>query len=85
MRFLVISRQKPGLNDTQKQGLYQAVTAFHTNPGAVKVEADYALADRSGSYSVVDVPDRATLDAKMAAFAPFVTTEVLEVMPAAQG
>ena len=45
-------------------------------PADVKLEADYILADRSGSYSVLTVPDRETLDAIMAPFAGLVVAEI---------
>ncbi len=82
MSFLVVSHQKPNLKPDQLKALYGAIEQFHAHPGDVVVEADYVLADRSGSYSVVSVPDQATLNGAMSAFEGLVDVEVREVMPA---
>jgi len=77
MRFIVCSRQRPDLTDDERQRLYAAAESFYTTmPADVKLEADYILADRSGSYSVLTVPDRETLDAIMAPFAGLVVAEI---------
>lgn len=77
MRYIVISRQRPNLSPEETARLYAAANQFYTGmPAGVKLEADYILADRTGSYSVVDVPDRATMDAIMAPFEGLVNAEV---------
>lgn len=77
MRYIVISRQRPNLSPEETARLYAAANQFYTGmPEGVKLEADYILADRTGSYSVVDVPDRATMDAIMAPFAGLVNAEL---------
>jgi hypothetical protein len=77
MRFIVCSRQRPNLSDDERQRLYAAAETFYTKmPADVKLEADFILADRTGSYSVLTVPDRETMDAIMAPFAGLVVAEI---------
>ncbi len=84
MRFIVCSRQRPDLTDDERQRLYAAANAFYTKmPADVKLEADYILADRTGSYSVLSVPDRETMDAIMAPFEGLVVVEILPLLEAA--
>lgn len=83
MRFMVISKQRTDLNDAQQRTLYEAIQAFYANPPAtMTVESDYVLADRTGSYSIVEVADRATLDTVMRPFDGLVNVEINEVVPA---
>lgn len=81
MRFLVHSLQVPDLDDAQRGRLYAAMQRFYAHvPDGVTLECDYIKADRSGSYSVLDVPDRATLDAIMAPFEGLVRVEIVPVL-----
>ena len=76
MRYIVHSRQRPNLTPEQLKRLYAAAEKLYTQiPPGVKLEADYILADRSGSYSVLTVPHRATLDAIMAPYEGLVIAE----------
>jgi hypothetical protein len=83
MRFLVHSMQVPNLSPEQNARLYQAMNAFYNEvPKGVTLECDYIRADKLGSYSVLDVPDRATLDRIMAPFDGLVKAEVVPVLTA---
>jgi len=83
MRFIVCSRQRPALTEDEGQRLYAATEAFYREmPADVKLEADYILADRSGSYSVLTVPGRETMDALMAPFAGLVVAEIHPLLDA---
>ena len=83
MRFLVHSMQVPNLSPEQNARLYQAMNAFyHQIPKGVTLECDYIRADKLGSYSVLDVPDRATLDRILAPFDGLVQAEVVPVLTA---
>lgn len=83
MRFLVHSKTRTGLTPEQTTRLYAAAQAFYTGmPPGVLLEADYILADRSGSYSVLTVPDRDTMDRIMAPFAGLVDAEVVLLLEA---
>ena len=82
MKFLVHSDQRAGLTGEENRRLYGAMQAFYSEvPEGVTLECDYIKADRSGSYSVLDVPDRAALDAILAPFDGLVVLEVVEVLP----
>ena len=86
MKFLVHSDQRPGLTDEENRRLYGAMQDFYTGiPDGVTLECDYVKADRSGSYSVLDVPDRAALDAILEPFEGLVVLEIVEVLPSAVG
>lgn len=83
MRFLVKADQVPGLNPAQRARLYEEMGRFYAAmPPGVTLECDYVRTDRLGSYSVLDVPDRATLDAILAPFAGLVNVEVVPVWTA---
>ena len=80
MRFIVCSRQRPNLTPDETRRLYAAAEKFYTGmPPDVKLEADYILQDRSGSYSVLTVPDRDTMDTIMAPFEGLVIAEIHEI------
>lgn len=84
MRYIVCSRQRPGLSPDELGRLYAAAQQFYTGmPPGVKLEADYILQDRSGSYSVLTVPDRATMDTIMAPFEGLVVAEIHELAESA--
>ena len=83
MRYLVHSRQRPGLAPEELARLYLAAQAFYTAmPPGVKLEADYILADRTGSYSVLTAPDRETMDRIMAPFEGLVRAEIHALLEA---
>lgn len=85
MRYIVVSRQRPNLSPEETTRLYAAANQFYTGmPPGVKLEADFILADRTGSYSVVSVPDRATMDAIMAPFEGLVVAELHALLDAPQ-
>ena len=48
-------------------------------PADVRLEADFIKADKKGSYSVLTVPDRATMDRILAPFEGLVVVEVVEL------
>lgn len=84
MRYIVHSRQRPNLSPEELARLYAAAEKFYTQmPAGVKLEADYILADRSGSYSVLTVPDRETMDAIMAPYEGLVIAEIHALLEAA--
>ncbi len=86
MKFMVHSSQRPGLTEEENGRLYAAMQAFYGEiPEGVALECDYVKADRSGSYSVLDVPDRAALDAILAPFDGLVVVEVVEVLASSAG
>ncbi len=83
MRFLVHSMQRTGLTDDENRRLYEAMGVFYGNiPDGVTLECDYVRADKLGSYSVLSVPDRATLDQILAPFEGLVNVEVVSVQTA---
>lgn len=85
MRFLVQSVQRPHLDERQMERLYAAMNAFYTQvPPGVELECDYIRADRRGSYSVLRVPDRSTLDRILAPFEGLVEIDVVRVTTAAE-
>ena len=83
MKFMVESTQVPDLSEAQLARLYEAMGQFYSSiPDGVTLECDYVRADRSGSWSVLDVPDRAALDAILAPFDGLVRVAVTEVLSA---
>jgi hypothetical protein len=85
MRFLVQAMQRPDLTPDEHARLYAAMGEFYGGiPSGVTLECDYIRDDRRGSFSVLDVPDRATLDRILAPFAGLVEVQVVPVLTAAE-
>ncbi len=85
MRFLVRGRSRTDLDPEAQRRLGVAMNAFYTAPPeGVVLECDYILSDRSGSFSVLVVPDRAALDAVLGPFEGLVDLEVFEVITGAE-
>ncbi len=83
MRFMVQAMQPPVLTPEQQAQLQKAIGAFYANiPADVTLECDYIRADRRGSWSVLSVPDRATLDRVMAPFEGLVVVDIVPVLTA---
>lgn len=83
MRFLVRARQSRELSEEEQGRFYAAMTRFYeAMPAGVTLECDYVRADRRGSYSVLDVPERSVLDQVLEPFAEFVDLEVVPVLTA---
>ncbi len=81
MRFMVQGRQPADLTDDQRRRLYAAMDVFYGDiPDGVTLECDYIRADKLGSYSVLSLPDRATLDRILAPFDGLVDVEVVELV-----
>ncbi|MEZ4473217.1 MAG: DUF3303 family protein [bacterium] len=81
MRYLVHSEQRPDLTPAEIDRLYAAIADFYKAiPTEVVLETDYVKADQRGSYSVLSVPDRASLDAIMAPFRGLVEVEIVELL-----
>ena len=81
MRFMVQSMQRPNLTAEERDQLYGAMQVFYNNiPDGVKLIFDFIRADKLGSYSVLEVPDRATIDHIMAPFDGLVNAEIIEVL-----
>ena len=80
MKFMVVSMQVPNLTAEQNARLYKAMGRFYPDvPDGVTLECDYIRVDKLGSYSVLDVPDRETLDEILEPFDGLVQVEVVEV------
>jgi hypothetical protein len=83
MKFMVQSMQRPNLTEADNARLYTAMNGFYTNiPEGVTLMSDFIRADKLGSYSVLEVPDRATMDAIMAPFDGLVIVDIVEVLTA---
>ncbi|MBU0550989.1 hypothetical protein KKF91_21210 [Myxococcota bacterium] len=82
MRYMVVSNQVPNLTQEQNQRLYAAMGVFYNDiPADVTLEGDFIREDRLGSYSVLTVPDRATLDRILAPFDGLVQVEIVPLLP----
>ena len=80
MRFLVHAEQRPDLTEAERHAFYGAMQVFYEQvPPDVRLEADFIKADRTGSYSVLTVPDRAVVDRILAPFEGWVVLEVVEL------
>ncbi len=81
MKFMVQSEQVPDLDAAQRTQLYASMARFYGEiPEGVTLETDYIRADRQGSWSVLEVPDRAALDEILAPFEGLVRVTVTEVI-----
>ncbi len=86
MKFMVQSEQARQLDDEERAELYKRMGVFYGGiPEGVTLECDYIRADRLGSWSVLDVPDRATLDGILAPFDGYVRVTVTELVSGADG
>lgn len=83
LRFMVCSEQIPDLPPERTAELYARMGEFYgAIPAGVVLECDYVRADRTGSWSVLAAPDRATLDRVLAPFEGLVLLSVHEVVAA---
>lgn len=84
MHFLVINRTRPDLTAAQYQELGRLAEAFYgAPPPGIRLHSDWAAADGSGTYAILEVESRALLDRLQAPFRPFVAMENIEVHPLA--
>jgi hypothetical protein len=86
MHFMVQSRQRPNMTGAETDRMHEAMAAFYANiPHGVTLECDYVHADKLGAYSVLRVPNRATLDGILAPFDGLVVVRVVEVLATTNG
>jgi len=82
MHFLVINRTRPDLTPAQYQELGKLAEAFYTAPPeGFRLHSDWAAADGSGTYALLEAPSRESLETVQAPFRPFVEMENIEVRP----
>lgn len=83
MKVLVKGTQRRDLDAEEMRRLYAAMNAFYTDiPDGVTLLFDLIRTDRKGSYSVLEVPDRETIERIVEPFSGLVEIELVEVITA---
>ena len=82
MHFLVINRTRPELTAAQYEELGTLAQAFYSAPPTgIRLHSDWAAADGSGTYAILEAESRELLEEVQAPFRPFVAMENIEVRP----
>jgi hypothetical protein len=80
MLILLINRTRPGLTPEQYGQLAERAKAFYANvPAGVSIRGEWAAADYSRNFSLLEAPDVATVEAMAAPFREFVEVEAIPV------
>ena len=80
MLILLINRTKTGLTPEQYGQLAERAKAFYANvPAGVSIRGEWAAADYSRNFSLLEAPDVATVETMAAPFREFVDVEAIPV------
>lgn len=80
MLIFLINRTRTGLTQQQYGLLADRAKAFYANvPPGVRICGEWAAADYSRNFSLLDAPDAATVEAMAAPFREFVDVDVIPV------
>ncbi len=80
MLFLLTNRSRAGLTGAQWGELAALAKAFYASiPPDVKIRGEWAAADQSHNYSLIEAPDLATVQRIQAPFAPYTDTVIVQV------
>jgi hypothetical protein len=80
MLILLINRTRPSLTPEQYGQLAERAKAFYANvPEGVGIRGEWAAADYSRNFSLLEAPDVATVERMAAPFREFVDVEVIPV------
>ena len=80
MLIFLINRTRSGLTPEQYSQLAERAKAFYANvPAGVSLRGEWAAADYSRNFSLLDAPDAATVEAMAAPFREFVDVDVIPV------
>jgi len=82
VHFMVINRTRPDLTAAQYQELGKLAEAFYTAPPAgIRLHSDWAAADGSGTYAILEAESLDLLEQVQTPFRPFVAMENIQVRP----
>ncbi len=80
MLFLLTSRVRPGLTASQFGELAALAKSFYASiPATVRIRGEWAAADRTANYSLLEAADVEAVRAVQAPFAPFTDTDIVAV------
>ena len=80
MLFMLTNRTRPNLGTAQYAELAAAAKAFYASiPPAVKILGEWAAADQSHNYTVLEAPDIDTVRDMQAPFERFTETTIAAV------
>lgn len=80
MLIFLINRTRPGLTPEQIGRLAERAKAFYANvPAGVSLRGEWAAADYSRNFSLLEAPDVATVETMAAPFREFVDVDVIPV------
>ena len=80
MLIFLINRTKAGLTPTQYGELAERAKAFYANvPAGVSIRGEWAAADYTRNFTLLDAPDVASVEAMAAPFREFVDVDVIPV------
>jgi len=80
MLIFLINRNRPGLTNEQFARLGELAKAFYANiPPEVTIEGEWAAADYSRNFTLLEAPDAAAVEQLAAPFREFVDVEVIPV------
>jgi hypothetical protein len=80
MLFMLTNRTRPGLTPQQFAELAALAKAFYAQiPPAVALRGEWAAADYSCNYSLIEAPDLQTVQSLQAPFAPYTETQIVPV------
>jgi muconolactone delta-isomerase len=80
MLIFLINRTRAGLTQQQYAQLAERAKDFYANvPAGVSIRGEWAAADYSRNFSLLDAPDVATVEKMAAPFREFVDVDVIPV------
>jgi hypothetical protein len=80
MLIFLINRTRPGLTPEQYGQLAERAKAFYAGvPGDVHIRGEWAAADYSRNFTLLEAPDAATVEKLAAPFREFVDVDVIPV------
>jgi hypothetical protein len=81
MLFLLTNRTRPTLTPAQYGELADLAKAFYASiPPEVTIRGEWAAADQSRNYTLLEAPDLATVERIQAPFRAFVDMEIVPVV-----
>jgi muconolactone delta-isomerase len=80
MLIFLINRTRTGLTPEQYGRLAELAKAFYANvPAGVSIQGEWAAADYSRNFSLLDAPDVATVEHMAAPFREYVDVDIVPV------
>ena len=80
MLFMLTNRTRANLTPAQYGELASLAKAFYASiPAEVKIRGEWAAADQSHNYTLLEAPDLETVRRMQAPFAPFTETTIAPV------